>query len=372
MHVAFVRLQQLLAYSQHPFLTRSEMDRAAKPLMRVCGEQFVHKLSNLNNLPIPASTHMSYKTYKSYKTYSFSVSALQEYLECPYSFYAKYVLKAAPPQTPTLEPDGKIRGSFVHDILRRLFQAYGSQLFLPEAISPICNKLPALVERAAEKDEELKNFPAAVVQEFTHRVTRTITALIEREATDYANKKKQTLAKFSEWDFGRSLQRPFEITTPDGLIQITGRIDRIDINEDKKQFTVIDFKTGELPTKEEILGGRALQLPLYLMAVQKTLLPTHTPSAALYYGLKKDRVFGFALKDSCDEKTQRKTNHISQEEWQEVQNQVLVHCVHAVHQVHQGNFDPKPHDIKKCEHCDFKRICGYKATCPEREKRVEG
>src|SRR6185295_13149286 len=71
-------------------------------------------------------------------------------------------------------------------------------------------------------------------------------------------------------------ETPFELRAVDETIRFSGRIDRIDIGVVGGQvvFNVLDYKTGR-PAKfspEDLKAGRALQLPIYAMAVEELLM----------------------------------------------------------------------------------------------------
>ncbi len=65
------------------------------------------------------------------------------------------------------------------------------------------------------------------------------------------------------------------------------------MDEKAKRFLVIDYKTGSTKiTGNQIRSGEALQLPLYIFAVQSLLLRDYEPIGGVYYQLsdmsKKD------------------------------------------------------------------------------------
>ena len=76
---------------------------------------------------------------------------------------------------------------------------------------------------------------------------------------------------FEKW-FGAD-RGGIDVPCPCGgrTLSFHGRIDRIDVAADGR-FRVIDYKTGKLMGKDQdIAGGTALQLPVYLMAAARIL-----------------------------------------------------------------------------------------------------
>ncbi|MDO9171068.1 MAG: PD-(D/E)XK nuclease family protein, partial [bacterium] len=72
-------------------------------------------------------------------------------------------------------------------------------------------------------------------------------------------------------------------------IAVTGRLDRADLARDGATVQVIDYKTGEPPTRKAVQDGEDLQLSLYALAVRLGGVggvPTDTVITGSYYGLK--------------------------------------------------------------------------------------
>ncbi|MEK7191190.1 MAG: PD-(D/E)XK nuclease family protein, partial [Pseudomonadota bacterium] len=75
-----------------------------------------------------------------------------------------------------------------------------------------------------------------------------------------------------------------EAKTCDGdvCLTLTGRIDRLDRGHDG--YAITDYKTGALPTREDVLNGEQVQLTHY------ALLCDDLPSQAQFLGLLRDGV----------------------------------------------------------------------------------
>ena len=91
--------------------------------------------------------------------------------------------------------------------------------------------------------------------------------------------------RYYEVPFGKSHE-------PDGTVQLTGRIDRIDV--DTGIFNIVDYKTGSnMPKIQDIREGRALQLPIYLKMAEKWLREHEAleleSASALYYKIRLDQ-----------------------------------------------------------------------------------
>jgi len=70
-----------------------------------------------------------------------------------------------------------------------------------------------------------------------------------------------------------SRAEPVTLETPAGEVRIRGKIDRVDRVEfdGEEGLLVVDYKTGRLPSTNDIIEGRNLQLPLYAAAACELL-----------------------------------------------------------------------------------------------------
>ncbi|WP_262181678.1 PD-(D/E)XK nuclease family protein [Haloarcula laminariae] len=67
-----------------------------------------------------------------------------------------------------------------------------------------------------------------------------------------------------------------------GGVETSGVIDRIDTGSDG--FVIRDYKTGSVPSAEDILGGLAFQLPIYLL-LARGIVPDTEPIGGTYYAV---------------------------------------------------------------------------------------
>ena len=93
-----------------------------------------------------------------------------------------------------------------------------------------------------------------------------------------------------EFSFGSPAGDAVPIRLHEGseeTVLLRGRIDRIDVAPDRA-FMVIDYKTGGSRSNlADITAGKALQLPLYIRAVE-TL--TGLQAAGAYYTLRRGEI----------------------------------------------------------------------------------
>jgi ATP-dependent helicase/nuclease subunit B len=65
--------------------------------------------------------------------------------------------------------------------------------------------------------------------------------------------------------------RPLQVATPKGIVHLTGKIDRVDLDADGTHCFVLDYKTGRFPRPKDAVEGLSFQLPLYMLAAEQVL-----------------------------------------------------------------------------------------------------
>jgi ATP-dependent helicase/nuclease subunit B len=151
-----------------------------------------------------------------------------------------------------------------------------------------------------------------------------------------------------------------------GGVKLKGKIDRIDINENEKTFKVIDYKLGGIkPTKEDLLNGISLQLPLYLFAskelIKKELEEEYKPADAQIFSMKFNEQ-DFGKKSISIKRSSSKSENI--EDKIEGAEEMIKICLEMVNKfaedISKGIFHLstlKDREAKVCRFCEFKRIC---------------
>ncbi|MBF0105378.1 MAG: PD-(D/E)XK nuclease family protein [Deltaproteobacteria bacterium] len=365
---ALEKTKHLSFLARSLIFTRAHLDFGGKPTTSLALAQGP-LIPGTQPAPVPTDTPAAQpaqpKTadYFKSKKKAFSISQLQEYITCPYRYYAACRLRLGAVEREEYEPKADAKGSFVHRVLQRLIKEnesdYIEGLEYKSYRDKLGKRLGFIIQQEIDKDEIFKKYNSSVVEFYAWRCYKTILEMINIEAQNFHEEKKKTAPKHYEWAFGDTKTNPFDILIEGESIGIRGRIDRIDINRSKKNFSVIDYKTGNVGPISDIKSGTSLQLPLYLMAVQKNLYPDYTPAGAYYYMLKKNEIKGISFAASADANLMHKRSQITLDDWESIQVAVKNRIADAVKGIHQGLFDPAPLDDNTCHYCDYKRICGY-------------
>jgi ATP-dependent helicase/nuclease subunit B len=222
----------------------------------------------------------------------FSPTGLELYAQCPQRFFLDRVLGIRRVEEPEelLRISALDRGSIFHAVVDRFMRS------LPNR-RPLATDWPAL---AAIADELLD---AAQADGLTGHsvmwagdraaIREDIERWLEHELSD-DHAAALTNADY-EVRFGPSRHggedgpltrdEPLVVALSNGrTIEVTGHIDRVDWRDAPAAFRVIDYKTGSARAKENALqGGRALQLPLYLLAAAEALGVDPAAGEAQYF-----------------------------------------------------------------------------------------
>ena len=171
----------------------------------------------------------------------FSATQLDTLLKDPYAIYARHILKLQ--ALPKLEePAGAAeRGTLIHKILCRFIEAYPKGDLPDDAFEQI----KAMGRDAFKDHEDDLNVMTFWWQRFQH--------LAEWFVGHENGWRRDVTHSYAE------IRGETRIPTSQGEITITAKADRIDITKDGR-IRIVDYKTGQSPTKVSVKDGRALQL----------------------------------------------------------------------------------------------------------------
>lgn len=220
-----------------------------------------------------------------------SVTRLERYHRCPYSFYAQYALRLAPRKVKSFgAPE---IGTFLHDTLRYLGEyllEQGRQWrdLTEEEQESLCREAADAVMGTEERD-------AYEAQLYT-RLTSTLSATIAR-LVDWSKKSEFSTTEI-EQSFGMGTSNWHPVRIPLGKnygesIVLRGQIDRVDEYRGPlgHYAAVIDYKSGGTTVRaDEIYYGLKLQLMTYLLALEKNTQDRIGTAAALYTYVRNPQV----------------------------------------------------------------------------------
>lgn len=225
-----------------------------------------------------------------------TVSRLESYRACGFSYYLKYGLKLSDKEKMNIKPVDT--GSFMHDVIDSFFKEV-------ENVKNISDEdAKKILDRIIEDKLSLpRNYIFSATAKY-----RTLVRRLKRVI--YLSMKYiiQSL-KCSEFDvlqteleFGNKDYPPIEMTLDNGKrVSITGKIDRIDIAKapNGKYIRIIDYKSSTKDIElNKVIAGLQLQLLTYVDAIAQK--ENVQPAGALYFTLLEPKLAG-ASKDMTKE-----------------------------------------------------------------------
>ena len=337
-----------------------------------------------------------------------SVSRLEQYRRCPFSYYLQYGLKVKPKEE--LKIQSFNTGSFMHETIDEFFNyVHKNNLNLAELEEVDIQKI---VSKIIDENLELS-------QNYIFKANVKYTILVRRLKKIVSKALKyiiQTLIysdftiKGTEVEFDKKGEyKPIQLELEDGKrIEITGIIDRIDIakEEDGNYLRIIDYKSSSKNIDlNEVYAGLQIQLLTYADAVCKE--EDLIPAGIFYFSLleqmikaekkisdeeieelirKNFKMKGLIVADvkiikmndnslttgtskmvpaaisKSGEVIERWTNGVKQEEFTILQKYIYQTIKEIGKEIFDGNIDLKPYykDGKTpCEYCEYKSICNF-------------
>ncbi|MDR3424606.1 MAG: double-strand break repair protein AddB [Alphaproteobacteria bacterium] len=196
-----------------------------------------------------------------------SVTEITTWLRNPYAIYAKHILKLKKLDELDAEWDASDRGTMIHAALEQFIRAF------PDALPQDAEaQLLSIGREIFAQDKSNPRIRAFWGARF---------ADIAAWFVDQDRKRRESGVKM----LAPEAKGAIEI---DGLT-LTGRADRIDALEDGGSLVIIDYKTGAVPSKNEVLSGVEPQLQLLALIAAaggfEGLAPAET-CAGEYWALK--------------------------------------------------------------------------------------
>ena len=347
-----------------------------------------------------------------------SVSKLEQYRQCPFSFHLNYALKLK--EREELKMQNIQTGNFMHEVIDTFFAK----------IEEIEKSVKDLTE------DEIKQIVEEIIEDFLNTSRyyifmrnakyRNLTRKLKKVTKDvidyivYTLKSSQFEIYGHELKFGNKEKfKPMEFELENGSkVELIGKIDRLDIGkiDDKTYVRIIDYKSSikHLDLKQ-VEAGLQIQLITYLDSVCNTT--NFEPAGILYSSLidaivntkssnirdisseelslelrKMLRMNGLVLADlnvvkmmdknldngkssdiipvqlKNDGEFHSNSNVISFNDFNELRKNVNKVIKELSREILSGKIDIKPYKYKQstgCDYCKFKTICNFNPNFKE-------
>lgn len=358
------------------------------------------------NLPEKIKKENIDKLYGS--TLNTSISRLEKYRSCPFSYYLQYGLRLK--EKEQLKIQSFNIGSFMHETIDEFFDYVKQEnLNLAELEE---EQILKIVSQIVDEDLNFgKNFAftatakyKVLVRRLKKIVSKALKYIIETIIHSDFN------IEGTEIEFGRKGKyKPIVLEIGEGKkVEITGKIDRIDTakSEDGKYLRIIDYKSSAKNIDlNEVYAGLQIQLLTYTDAICKE--EDIMPAGIFYFSLleqmvkaekrmtdeeieemirKNFRMKGLIIADvkiiKMNDNTlksgssklvpaaltasgtinEKWTNGVKVEEFKILQDYIYKTIKDISKEILSGNIDLKPYYKKgktPCEYCEYKAVCGF-------------
>lgn len=337
-----------------------------------------------------------------------SISKLERYRSCPFSYYLQYGLKIKPQEE--LKIQTLNTGTFIHEVIDEFFETVrevGIKLeeITEEQLSEIINKI---IDSKLGQNKNYIFTSTAKYRALVIRLKKIIKKALKYIIGTIVQSRFEVLG--TEVEFGeKGKYKPIRLTLEDGKrIEIIGKIDRIDTaqGEDGKYLRIIDYKSSAKNIDlNEVYAGLQIQLLTYLDAACKE--EDLMPAGVLYFSMleqmiKSDKKLeqeeieekiranfkmkGLILADvkvvklhdknlqngssalipayigKDGELSEKKTSGVTAEQFKDLQKYMYTIIKQISKEILGGNIDLKPYYKDKktpCKYCDYKSICSF-------------
>ncbi|HEV8427486.1 MAG TPA: PD-(D/E)XK nuclease family protein [Pyrinomonadaceae bacterium] len=318
-----------------------------------------------------------------------SASGLSVYGNCPYRFFAQRVLRLEPRGEAALDLQAIDAGKLLHDILRRFFERHRREALHKLDRRRLQKELATIADTVFDEHERV----VPPLNKQIWKIDREIRKILLDQVLLYeldvqeAAETEQVLPTYFEVAFGGmksaakdpdSKDEPLELTRQtfvgEETIKISGQIDRVDVARDNT-LVAYDYKLSTGSSRSDIISGRSLQLPIYLEALEKLILPDQPIAGGGYYvirGAQDRRNKGLYRASQLDYLHLRAKNSVfTDDDWQRIRTQVIARVWEFLEGMRAGRFIVDPSErLKTCRFCDYAAVCRYDRDRIERKKKA--
>ncbi|MBI2809328.1 MAG: exodeoxyribonuclease V subunit gamma [Candidatus Melainabacteria bacterium] len=360
----------------HPEI-ESLRDKIGAPLSVALARANNHSTSSFNGY---LTDYVNTKAISVAVPLRWSASKLNEYGKCPFRYWVSQVLKSTPHQEPEDELDAKAIGEMYHKALEFFYielQSQGMNLSFADhdTVREIFDRSVDQALAWLEEKRELRRgeFWHYQKNELKFRLQRFFEFELTSAQTD-PDKFAPTLVEAKFGFDGEESYPPLLIEDGGKSIAIFGKIDRIDVAENMQDFPrirVVDYKKGSSPvTDADVVEGRNIQLPLYALAVEQSILPGAKAIEAKYLSVQAAAPIGTHYFDG--RKKRRTTYGGGDETPVNLLHVTEEHVKRIVSGITAGDFTVAPTSKSVCTNCDHRTICRIKEMTGDRSETDNG
>ena len=205
-------------------------------------------------MPIP-STQPKPILLEEIKPNQISISDYQRLVDCPYQYFALTCLKLLPTKELQEDLSKADFGSLVHQCIHAFFSKVPgfpdpiTETITQENRERCINQLNEISQKVFLQSSNSINYEGFHYQLWLQRWLSLIPNFIDWEIRRQQNHTPHLHEKKVEFNIDNA--------------KIYGRLDRVD--KSSNDYAIIDYKTGQTPSKISVLSGEQVQLPMYAL-----------------------------------------------------------------------------------------------------------
>ena len=348
-----------------------------------------------------------------------SISRLERYNSCQYSYFLQYVLNLK--EKEELKVQNMDTGSFMHDVINSFFEEVDSNNLSEITDEEIGNIVNRIIDEKLLNNQNFIFTVNAKYKLLVKRLKRIIIKALKYIIQTLVNsefKLEGTEVEFSD----KGKYKPIILNLDNGKrVEITGKIDRIDIAKDSNNnyVRIIDYKSSIKNIDfGDVYAGLQLQLLTYLDAVCKA--EDFLPAGILYFSLLEQIINSdkklteeeieekiknnFKMKglilanvnvaklhdknlekgssklvpayiDSTGNLSPKRSSIATEEEFKKLQKHIDKTIKEISKEIFNGNIELKPYYKNRktpCEYCSYKSMCNFNSgICKNSYKYIQ-
>lgn len=300
--------------------------------------------------------------------HSFSITELEIYAKCPYRYFIEYILQ--PEYQEEIEEDIPHRefGILIHNILERFFKKLNTEgrNFYKELLDQnsfylLEKELKSIAEEECEFYEKFNPYFFLIkenllgIKPSTRAKTSILSAFLAKEKE---LSEQNYIPSYFEYPIKQIISQNYY------KINLEGKLDRIDIDNIQNRSRIIDYKTGQIPSKKYVNDKISLQLPLYIILCKEHFKQNNLPHSiddACFFQLKYEEsknpeiLFKSYRNDYLDDSSEIGFNKALEEILNTVAKYIELIRTGKFHLTRIENYEDRI-----CNNCNYEKICRIK------------
>ncbi len=302
----------------------------------------------------------------------FSITALEDYAQCPFRYFATRSLKLKEWEEKEEEAGYDVIGNIYHEVLATFLRRHRGETLDPSKAGDYRAELTAVLDGVCRRlAAEDKTFGTKAWDYRRRRLEATLGRWLDFEIAEQNGGGLAFTPAYLEWGFGlplaegmdaASVPEPLEIAAGERLLRIIGKIDRIDTVGGK--LAVMDYKRKHAPRFRDLAAGTDLQAALYIMAAERFLCPQGGEVAGGgYYSVENARKEGgmwrAELAGDIGHRAAKEAGNLAAADWEALQADIRRLAGEYCAGIRKGEFPVRP--AAECpSYCVARAICRYR------------